>query len=332
MPNILGIKEVSDLLKRKYSIIYLVGFSLLFTGCNSHTNADEHPKSKKEVSKNEKLNLQKEEEAFKKITASYNKKDYVQTIRDVQVNYEDLISKDKKQEVSDIYNDSIKKQIEFGNIVVVEALLSQSKPYLELLKRETLNKVNEFDNKIKKDIEYTTEDQIEEIAGYIREGNFSEVISYEGQKIADNEVVSTLIHYAKARDIMAEVNDPDYYGFKENLGWIDPKYNGVLSSEIKNYIGKYMTHKQWEEQFDTERELEAMQESQEKEAEEKAKEEAAKPLPTIGMTKEEILNSRWGQPTDVNKTTTANSITEQWVYPGYKYLYFEDGVLTAIQE
>ncbi|WP_062231516.1 hypothetical protein [Fictibacillus sp. FJAT-27399] len=320
------------MLKRKYALIYAIGFCLLLTGCNSHTNAVEHPKTKKVVNKNEKLNLQTEKEAFKKITTSYNKKDYVQTIRDVQVKYGDLISKENKKRVSTIYYSSVSNLLELGNVVVVEALLSQSKPYLELLNRKTLEKVNDYKNQNEKKAQFSLEDQINEIVSYIKEGNYLEVIDYENQKIAENETVSTLIHFAKAREIMEDYNDPDYYGFKENLGWIDPKYNGVLSSEIKNYIGKYMTHKQWEEQFDTERELEAIQESQEKEAEEKAKEEAAKPLPTIGMTKKEVLNSKWGQPTDVNKTTTANSVTEQWVYPGYKYLYFEDGVLTAIQE
>jgi hypothetical protein len=57
-----------------------------------------------------------------------------------------------------------------------------------------------------------------------------------------------------------------------------------------------------------------------------------KPLPTIGMTKEEVRNSRWGEPEEINKTTTANIVYEQWVYPNYKYLYFEDGILTTIQE
>lgn len=52
----------------------------------------------------------------------------------------------------------------------------------------------------------------------------------------------------------------------------------------------------------------------------------------IGMTQKEILNSNWGKPKDINKTTTAYSVHEQWVYDGFKYLYFEDGILTTIQE
>jgi len=51
----------------------------------------------------------------------------------------------------------------------------------------------------------------------------------------------------------------------------------------------------------------------------------------IGMTKEEVLTDGWGRPIDVNKTTTANGTREQWVYDDNNYLYFEDDVLTTIQ-
>lgn len=45
----------------------------------------------------------------------------------------------------------------------------------------------------------------------------------------------------------------------------------------------------------------------------------------------------WGTPNDINKTVTATSKSEQWVYknkvytPGDHYLYFTDGILTAMQ-
>ncbi|MCQ5364148.1 DUF2845 domain-containing protein [Anoxybacillus salavatliensis] len=52
---------------------------------------------------------------------------------------------------------------------------------------------------------------------------------------------------------------------------------------------------------------------------------------SIGMTEEEVLE-RWGKPLDINKTITQNGISEQWVYPNNQYLYFEDGVLTSIQQ
>lgn len=54
--------------------------------------------------------------------------------------------------------------------------------------------------------------------------------------------------------------------------------------------------------------------------------------PNIGMTKDEVLNSTWGEPEDINKTTTKYGTREQWCYSGYKYIYFEDGIVTSIQD
>lgn len=52
----------------------------------------------------------------------------------------------------------------------------------------------------------------------------------------------------------------------------------------------------------------------------------------IGMTAERVLQSSWGRPESVNRTITTRGTREQWVYPGMRnYLYFEDGILTSIQ-
>lgn len=51
----------------------------------------------------------------------------------------------------------------------------------------------------------------------------------------------------------------------------------------------------------------------------------------IGMSKQDVIDSSWGRPTSVNRTTTAYGTHEQWVYGGGNYLYFEDGKLTSIQ-
>lgn len=55
----------------------------------------------------------------------------------------------------------------------------------------------------------------------------------------------------------------------------------------------------------------------------------------VGMTSEEVEWS-WGTPGDVNRTTTAAGTHEQWVYRGDnyddKYVYFENGILTTIQD
>lgn len=50
----------------------------------------------------------------------------------------------------------------------------------------------------------------------------------------------------------------------------------------------------------------------------------------IGMTMRQVRDCGWGRPDDVNRTSTARYVHEQWVYPS-SYLYFENGILTAIQ-
>ncbi len=50
----------------------------------------------------------------------------------------------------------------------------------------------------------------------------------------------------------------------------------------------------------------------------------------IGMTTEECKAS-WGRPTRINRTSNAYGTHEQWCYGYSNYLYFEDGILTSIQ-
>lgn len=60
---------------------------------------------------------------------------------------------------------------------------------------------------------------------------------------------------------------------------------------------------------------------------------ASKPNVTIGMTAKQVaINSNWGRPDTVNRTTLKNGVHEQWVYPGKGYLYFDNGKLVAIQD
>lgn len=59
----------------------------------------------------------------------------------------------------------------------------------------------------------------------------------------------------------------------------------------------------------------------------------SKPVPPrIGMTADEVRNSTWGSPKEINKNTYSWGTTEQWVYYGYKYIYFRNGVVSSISE
>lgn len=50
----------------------------------------------------------------------------------------------------------------------------------------------------------------------------------------------------------------------------------------------------------------------------------------IGMSRQDVLDSAWGRPRDINRTTNTYGTHEQWVYDG-GYLYFDGDTLTSIQ-
>jgi hypothetical protein len=65
----------------------------------------------------------------------------------------------------------------------------------------------------------------------------------------------------------------------------------------------------------------------------------------IGMTIKEVVNSRWGYPVKTSEIETAGHVRKTWIYEGtwdenscsytsldgYRYLYFDNDILTAIQ-
>lgn len=51
----------------------------------------------------------------------------------------------------------------------------------------------------------------------------------------------------------------------------------------------------------------------------------------IGMSKDACTLS-WGEPDDINTSRGSWGVHEQWVYPRNKYVYFDNGKLSAIQE
>lgn len=51
----------------------------------------------------------------------------------------------------------------------------------------------------------------------------------------------------------------------------------------------------------------------------------------IGMS-EEGLRASWGGPNDINRTVTEHGEHKQYVYPGGRYVYVEDGKVTGWQD
>jgi hypothetical protein len=51
----------------------------------------------------------------------------------------------------------------------------------------------------------------------------------------------------------------------------------------------------------------------------------------IGMLAEQVREA-WGRPESINTTITGSTRHDQWVWGMYQYAYFDDGVLTSIQQ
>jgi len=138
------------------------------------------------------------------------------------------------------------------------------------------------------------------------------LVTLEGIKYKD---AKQLYNYANAQKSYSEGNlmMAKYY-----LGAINSSYSGYCSTEIA----------QLKETIKNEYpEFEAKKAKQEAELKAKAKTEGV----SIGMSQEQVRNSNWGNPKSVNRTTGSYGTHEQWVYGGNNYLYFDNGILTTIQ-
>lgn len=110
------------------------------------------------------------------------------------------------------------------------------------------------------------------------------------------------------KDLKKRIKEKDYSYMSDYTSFIEESNDKELESLYKQYKNDKSA-----------KELE----------EEKAKKK--KRGVTIGMTKQEVLDSIWGEPEDINTSTGIWGVHEQWIYGNGNYLYFENGRLTAIQ-
>ena len=122
-----------------------------------------------------------------------------------------------------------------------------------------------------------------------------------------------LVKDAEIKSHLADLNDPAKSAGNRSLAF------ERLSADYPDVAAK-------NEQF-AKRQI-AAAERKEQEAERKQKRSQGVRL---GMSKEDVLASSWGRPEKINTTTNVYGTREQWVYGGRNYLYFENGVLTSIQ-
>lgn len=304
---------------RKYKIAFyltllLVGFCLLNTGCISLSSSPSQSSSQPQPSQK---GLQLIEEGKYEEAAShfFEKFDDIYYYCKGRASYEKGADSKKTRQYTEKIN----------------------KDYNGVLKKEIL----EFKNLI-------YDESVKHGFNLIEEGNYNEAYTwFLNLEIANKGKYydsSDLYNYVSA---MKYYNEKDYKTAKSHIEKLGD-YSGYGADQIhafKEKVLKGLPEKiaaQEEAEEAEERKRIAAQEAAVREeveriaAQEAAKEAAEKARRkqegvVIGMTQQEVLDSCWGNPLKINRTTTVYGVSEQWVYDNYNYLYFEDGILTAIQ-
>ncbi len=196
--------------------------------------------------------------------------------------------------------------------------------------------------KLIKEVDQSQKEKIsllkQEVLNLIKLGKYEDVnkkiglFLYNNKSIEDDEFTA-LGSYAYAKNQIQKMAEPktnerilelvDY-----SLAEVSMEYKGLLSNEINALKLSLLPKEKWYDKYGEiiKREMES------KYYEQKQKELSEKSEPLIGMTAEEVKNSKWGNPVRVNKTTTKYGTYEQWVYSNNKYIYFDNGKVTAIQQ
>lgn len=129
-------------------------------------------------------------------------------------------------------------------------------------------------------------------------------------------------HLKLAKEALAEKN---YALMKKNLEVSDQKDPEVikLTSDYLKRIAENRKRKELEEK----KKVQFLLQKLKLEIAERRKHGV-----NIGMTEQEVLWSNWGRPSNINKSQYADGVLhEQWCYRSGSYLYFDDGILTGIQ-
>lgn len=123
----------------------------------------------------------------------------------------------------------------------------------------------------------------------------------------------------------------DEYIGKTNLKLYDISNinNFIKNDKLINFVVEYRNNV-YSDIRSNEVKLEQEKIEKQKEIEEEKKRKAEQE-PKVGMSKDDVLAGKWGEPSKKNITDTKYGTHEQWIYSGNRYIYFDDGVVTSIQ-
>lgn len=174
-------------------------------------------------------------------------------------------------------------------------------------------------------IDQIKEDKYTLVVKTIKETDWSKATDSDWQTI--RELLFEIDDYKDEHILSSYISSLKYYiDGNERMALefidIDKNYNGVLGKEV-NILRETLNNTETGKSIaESKKWLEEYENSQKDKPQE----------PRIGMTEEEVLKSSWGKPNKVNRTTTANTVYEQWVYGSNRYVYLDNGIVTAIQD
>lgn len=179
---------------------------------------------------------------------------------------------------------------------------------------------------------------------YTRSGFNSKDVFTEGfQKNIEQQIIYAGIN---EREILAGryLNEEQYQKLSNSLKEVEKMKKEMAAADAKAKEEEERIRKEWAAEMaakDAKAKADAKRRASEKATERKKKliekygesiaNDILKSYVRIGWTKE-MCRESWGAPKDINRTIGSYGVHEQWVYGGGNYLYFENGILTTIQD
>lgn len=272
--------------------------TVMLIGCSNST--DNIHSEVVQVSNDEVANIEEEYKQLNQegkadtVVFKYNK-DFMKTTNSWEIN--EGIAREYNRAVEILFQKDINKFYSNTHDLVDYLILNVE--LYESIMKEKNDQVDQLKNEIKSLIEKEEYQSIREMKTH-------------GLEKEDSEL-NAIVAYADALYALSVGGTVDSLLIHLN---VSPYYTGTYSKEIEE-LANQSAITSWEKQYNDYNNLETIS-------------LAVIPL-SIGLTDEEVKSSTsWGEPQTIHRTETAAGIREQWVYPNFNYLYFEDGYLVSI--
>lgn len=182
-----------------------------------------------------------------------------------------------------------------------------------------------------------SDEKLDEMELALKEKDYPKVgVYYNDQALKNNAEASAMYNYS----LYLKTDQNSYDASYALALTVHPSYTGRFGDEIKEAVmnTSYASSNSTQKPIDkyawasAGQSTERVKPTRQQRLYDKSESKTSKYAPKIHMTDHEVLDSTWGKPVEVKRTTTEYGVREQWIYSNGKYLYFEEGSLTTMQE